>query len=86
MTLPRTPEFTLKNNNRSKSKGNQDTYQELDATTNQPTSPPATVSQLPIQVSPREVRYPDSSARHFGCDLHQAHVTVVAAAATDKIS
>lgn len=38
VTLPRTPEFTLKNNNRSKSKGNQDTYQELDATTNQPTN------------------------------------------------
>lgn len=47
VTLPRTPEFTLKNNNGSKSKGNQDTYQELDATTNQPTnqSPPATLGR-----------------------------------------
>lgn len=86
MTLPRTPEFTLKNNNRSKSKGNQDTYQELDATTNQPTIRRQLCWAMPIQVSPRGVRYPDSSARHLGCDLHQAHVTALAAAATDKIS
>lgn len=47
VTLPRTPEFTLKNNNRSKSKGNQDTYQELDATTNQPTNIAASQFKCP---------------------------------------